>query len=90
MLVLFRTNPSQSVLKDAVVAYMDEIGDGHHEDMMRVFFRSHVANIGHLLKKVADIVNAASKSPTGNVHALLPEANRVVVVSCGKTYGTRA
>jgi len=75
-----RTTSSQSVLKEAVVAYMDEIGDGDHEDLMRVFFRAHVSDIGRLLKKVADIVKAASKSPTGNVNALLPEANRVVIV----------
>ncbi|KAF8964670.1 hypothetical protein BDZ97DRAFT_1660027 [Flammula alnicola] len=74
------TSPSQSVLKDAVVAYMSEIRDGAHEDVMRVFFRSWVGDIGRLLKKVSDIANAAAKSPSGNVNALLPEANRIVTV----------
>lgn len=60
---------------------MGELRDGVHEDVMRVFFRSHIGDIGRLLKKVVDLVNAAAKSPTGNVNALLPEANRVVVVS---------
>lgn len=47
---------------------------------MRSFFRSYVGDIGRLLRKVADVVNAAAKSPSGNVNALLPEANKIVVV----------
>ncbi|KAF9476583.1 methyltransferase type 11 [Pholiota conissans] len=70
---------SQSVLKDAVAAFLGDNRDGAHEDVMRVFFRSHVEDIGRLLKKVADLVSAAARSPGGNVNALLPEANRVVV-----------
>ena len=74
------TSPSRSVLKDAVVAFMEEIGDTSHEDVMRAFFRFHIGDLGRLLKKVGDIINAVAKSPSGNVQQLLPEANRVVVV----------
>ncbi|KAJ3516620.1 hypothetical protein NLJ89_g1011 [Agrocybe chaxingu] len=67
------TSPSQSVLKDAVVAFMDEIKDGSHEDVMRVFFRYYVAD-----------------SPSGDVNALLPEANRIVVTVLRSAFQYRA
>ena len=75
------SSPSQSVLKDAVIKYMEEIGEDTQEDVMRAFFCSWVADIGKLLSKVSDIVVAGSKTPMGNVYSLLPEANNVVVVS---------
>jgi nuclear pore complex protein Nup133 len=61
--------------------YMEEIGESTQEDVMRVFFRSRVADIGKLLSKVSDIVVAISKPSTGNVNSLLSEANSVIVVS---------
>lgn len=67
------------MLKEAVVAYMEEIGDTSHEDHMRAFFRSHVGDIGRLLKKVADIVVFSSKTPYYS-QEFLPEANRAIVV----------
>ena len=76
-----RTTGSRSVLKDAVISYMDEIGDGPHEDVMRAFFRYHVADIAKLLKKVLDIVHASSTASNSNLLHILPEANRVVLVS---------
>ena len=60
---------------------MEEIGDGPHEDVMRVFFRYHVADIAKLLKKVLDIVHASSMATNTTVSHILPEANRVVLVS---------
>lgn len=59
---------------------MEEMGDASHEDVVRAFFRSHVGDIGRLLKKVADTLGAVAKSAMGNVQTLLPEANRIVVV----------
>jgi nuclear pore complex protein Nup133 len=83
--IIHSSSPFQSVLKEAVVKYMEEIGESTQEDVMRVFFRSRVADIGKLLSKVSDIVIAISKSSTGNVDALLSEANSVIVVSpCGQ------
>ncbi|KAF8798054.1 hypothetical protein BYT27DRAFT_7203757 [Phlegmacium glaucopus] len=73
------TPASRSVLKDAVVSYMEEIGDGPHEDVMRAFFRYHVADIAKLLKKVLDVVHASSTAANSNLPHLLPEANRVVL-----------
>jgi nuclear pore complex protein Nup133 len=68
------------VLKDGIVAFMEEIGDSSHDDVARAFFRYHVGDVGQLLKKVADTVGAAAKLAGGNVQGLLPEANRIVVV----------
>jgi len=76
-----RTSASHSVLKDAVVSYMEEIGDGPHEDVMRAFFRYHVADIAKLLKEVLDVVHASSTAANSNLPHILPEANRVVLVS---------
>ena len=75
-----RTIAPRSVLKDAVISYMEEIGDGPHEDVMRAFFRYHVADIAKLLKKVLDIVHA-SKAASSTFPPILSEANRVVLVS---------
>ena len=76
-----RTTASHSVLKDAVVSYMEDIGDGPHEDVMRAFFRYHVADIAKLLKKVLDVVHASSMAASGTFPPILSEANRVVLVS---------
>ena len=75
-----RTTASGSVLKDAVISYMEEIGDGPHEDVMRAFFRYHVTDIAKLLKKVLDVVHA-SRAASSTFSAILSEANRVVLVS---------
>ena len=75
-----RTTTSRSALKDAVISYTEDIGDGPHEDVMRAFFRYHVADIAKLLKKVLDIVHA-SKAASSTFPPILSEANRVVLVS---------
>ena len=59
---------------------MEDIGDGPHEDVMRAFFRYHVADIAKLLKKVLDVVHA-SKAASSTFPPILSEANRVVLVS---------
>ena len=60
---------------------MEEIGDGPHEDVMRAFFRCHVADIAKLFKKVLDVVHASSTAANSDLLHILPEANRVVLVS---------
>lgn len=77
----YRTHPTQSVLKDAVVAYMAEVDDHEHEDVMRTFFRSKVSDIGKLLRKVLDVMNATGKHSGSQIITLLPEANRIVTVN---------
>ena len=77
---IYRTTASRSVLKDAVISYMEEIGDGPHEDVMRAFFRYHVTDIAKLLKKILDVVHA-STAASNTLSPILSEANRVVLVS---------
>lgn len=75
------THPTHSILKDAVVAYMAEIDDTEHEDVMRTFFRSKVGDVGKLLRKVLDIVKASGKHSGLQANNGLPEANRIVTVT---------
>jgi len=65
---------------------MEEIGESTQEDVMRIFFRSRIADIGKLLSKVSDVVVAISKSSTGNMDSLFSEANSVIVVSLRSKY----
>ncbi|KAH9484254.1 Nucleoporin nup132 [Psilocybe cubensis] len=68
-----------SVLKDAVVAYMQEIGDDSHEDLVRAFFRTRVSDIGNVLQKVSSIAKEAAKRSSNTLLQILPEANRIVI-----------
>ena len=79
----FRSSPTHSVLNDAVHAYMEEIGDVHHDDVMRAFFRSRVADVGKLIKKVVRVARRAPPEQTMDLDKLLPETNRIVLVRPG-------
>ncbi|KAF9564613.1 hypothetical protein CPC08DRAFT_684782 [Agrocybe pediades] len=72
------TSSSQSVLQDAVVAHMQEVGDGHHEDPVRAFFRTRVGEIGKVSKKVVDVVKSAEKNSQSNINAQLAEASNIL------------
>jgi nuclear pore complex protein Nup133 len=68
-------------LNEAVENYMDGIEEGHHEDIMRAFFRLHVGDIGELLAQVTDVTAKLAQSDgSRDLSELLPEANRVVLV----------
>jgi len=75
------TNPDHSILNDAVHAYMEQIGEGHHEDVLRTFFRSRIADIGNIIEKVVAITNEASVATGHDEIVFLPEANRIILVS---------
>lgn len=79
---LSSSSPS-SVLKDAIVAHMEEIGDTSHEDIVRTFFRRRIADIGGVIQKIKDIVIHSSKSRSSgtNLPRSLSSAIRIVVVS---------
>ncbi|KAF9464745.1 hypothetical protein BDZ94DRAFT_1161306 [Collybia nuda] len=76
---LLASNPVHSILNDAVHAYMEEIGQGHHEDVMRTFFRGCVGDIGGLVRKVMDITTQAAHATNKDIAEFLPEANRIVL-----------
>lgn len=67
------------MLKEAIQAYMQQIDDTAHEDLVRAFFRLHVADLGKLLRGVADVVRSQGNSTIATTN-ILPEANRVVIV----------
>ena len=75
------TNPNHSILNDVVHAYMEQNGEGHHEDVMRTFFRSRITEIGNIIEKVVPITNEASVVTGHDEIVFLPEANRIVLVS---------
>ncbi|KAG5645239.1 hypothetical protein DXG03_006656 [Asterophora parasitica] len=76
---LLATNPTYSILNDAVHAYMAEIDQGHHEDVIRAFFRLRVADVGLLLRKVDEAVTQAARLTGRDIIEFLPEANRIVL-----------
>jgi hypothetical protein len=59
---------------------MTDIGESHHEDVIRTFFRHRVGDIGELIRKVPHVVTKASQEPGQSLADLLPEANRIVLV----------
>jgi len=67
---------SQSILSEAVHAYMAEIEEGFHEDVMRAFFRLRVGSIGQLLAQVVDVTSHSSVEPAQS----LPDSNRIILV----------
>ena len=60
---------------------MKEIGDVHHEDIMRAFFRSRVSEVGKLVKQVAEVAMRAPAESGIHLEQLLPEINQIVLVS---------
>lgn len=79
--MLYRSSPTHSVLSDSVQTYMEEIGDVHHEDVMRAFFRSRVSEVGKLIKKVTEVAMRAPAESGIRLEQLLPETNQVLLVS---------
>jgi nuclear pore complex protein Nup133 len=69
-------------LREAVYAYMKEVGEGHHDDFMRAFFRLRVHDIGELTSWMLPILNRV-RAEAPSLPALGPtlaEANRIVLV----------
>ncbi|KAF9013861.1 hypothetical protein BDQ17DRAFT_1320576 [Cyathus striatus] len=87
---MLRMNPSHSVLHDCVLAYMSEVGDGQHEDVMRAFFRLHAADIGLLIRKVLELSKVASGESGISLSHFLPEANSIVVTALRSSFDYRA
>jgi hypothetical protein len=69
------------VLDEAVSNFMTAVGEGHHEDVLRAFFRLKVVDIGPLLIEVVATAKRASREAVASV---MPEANGVLVVSSPK------
>jgi hypothetical protein len=78
---LHSAGATHSVLNEAIFAYMNEIGEGHHEDIVRAFFRYKVGEIGNLLPHVMEITRKSAYELGRSLSAALPEANRIVLVN---------
>ncbi|KIL69792.1 hypothetical protein M378DRAFT_69338 [Amanita muscaria Koide BX008] len=73
------SSPTRSVLNDAVYAYMEEVGDLQHEDVMRAFFRSRISEVGKLIKRVMKVALQAPAELDPDLNKSLPETNRIVL-----------
>lgn len=60
---------------------MNEVGEGHHEDVVRAFFRYKVRDLGNLLPHVVEITRISAHELGRSLSASLPEANSIVLVS---------
>ena len=69
------------ILSEAVYGYMNQVGEGHHDDLMRAFFRLRVADIGKLLPHIRDGTRRQLGDVPANMTDVLSEANGIVLVS---------
>ena len=60
---------------------MDGVGEGHHEDVVRAFFRYRAGDIENLLPHVVEVTRKSAYELGRSLAASLPEANRIVLVS---------
>lgn len=70
---------SHNVLTEAVYSYMQDIGEGHHEDYMRAFFRLKAHELGAILPRINDIIKRSSYEVTQSLSANLPQANDAIL-----------
>ncbi|KAI0065375.1 hypothetical protein BV25DRAFT_1880143 [Artomyces pyxidatus] len=70
---------SYSVLNEAVYSYMEQVGEGHHEDFMRAFFRLRISELGKLLTHIRDATRKSLLQMPANTGTILKEANNVTL-----------
>ena len=68
------------ILSEAVYGYMNQVGEGHHDDLMRAFFRLRVADIGKLLPHIRDGTRRQLGDVPANLTDVLSEANGIILV----------
>ncbi|KAI0079884.1 hypothetical protein K474DRAFT_1696036 [Panus rudis PR-1116 ss-1] len=79
----------RSVLSEAVYRYMLDVGEGHHEDFMRAFFRLEVARIADIFPKVLAIVRDSARDLTKSQVDTVPQANHIVLTVLESAYSCR-
>ncbi|KAI0306443.1 Non-repetitive/WGA-negative nucleoporin C-terminal-domain-containing protein [Multifurca ochricompacta] len=67
------------ILSEAVYGYMNQVGEGQHDDLMRAFFRLRAVDIGKLLPHVRDGTRRLLGEAPTNVPNILSEANSIVL-----------
>jgi nuclear pore complex protein Nup133 len=78
--MLRRQGRPYDILSEAVYGYMNQVGEGHHDDLMRAFFRLRVADIGKLLPHIRDGTRRQLGDVPANMTGVLSEANGIVMV----------
>ncbi|CDO69523.1 hypothetical protein BN946_scf184785.g28 [Trametes cinnabarina] len=74
-----RAGHADEVLHGAVYRYMNEIGEGHHEDCLRAFLRLRVRDLGGLLPHVAELVRRSRSEMNDKSGQVIPQANQIVL-----------
>jgi len=71
-----------SIIADAILTFMDEVGEGFGEDPLRLFFRTKVGAVGNVLEEVAKQAKGVVDSSVGaeDKSEKLFEANQVILV----------
>ncbi|GAA5844336.1 hypothetical protein JCM5353_008463 [Sporobolomyces roseus] len=72
----------QNVLSQAILTFMDEVGEGFGEDPLRLFFRSKLASLGNVVEEVTkQTKDVASSSTSSELKTpVLHEANQVGIL----------
>ena len=78
--VISSAGHSHNVLTEAVYSFMQDAGEGHHEDYMRAFFRLQVQDLAALLPRINELIRRSSYEVTQSLTENLPQANDVVLV----------
>ncbi|KAH9981165.1 Non-repetitive/WGA-negative nucleoporin C-terminal-domain-containing protein [Lactifluus volemus] len=77
------------ILSEAVYSYMNQVGEGQHDDLMRAFFRLHVADIGKLLPHVRDGTRRLLGEVPATRPSVLSEANGIVLTILNSAFEYR-
>ncbi|KAI0374941.1 hypothetical protein BV20DRAFT_934524 [Pilatotrama ljubarskyi] len=85
-----RAGHTDDVLYEAVYRYMNDVGEGHHEDCLRAFLRLRVRDLGGLLPHVAELVRRSSSEMNGKPTETVPQANQVVLTILQSAHSYRA
>ncbi|GAA5890992.1 hypothetical protein JCM8208_003123 [Rhodotorula glutinis] len=72
-----------SIVVDAILTFMDEVGEGFGEDPLRLFFRTKVGAVGNVLEEVAKQAKGVVDSSVGaeEKSEKLFEANQVILAA---------
>lgn len=81
-----RSSNPYTILPEAVYPYMRGVGEGHHEDFMRAFFRLKVDDIGSLFPHLLAIVRSSDHELTRDVLTIAPQANGIILVRHSPIY----
>lgn len=77
------------ILSEAVYGYMNQVGEGHHDDLMRAFFRLRVADIGKLLPHIRDGTRRQLGDVPANMTDVLSEANGIILTILNSAFEYR-